>query len=183
MKIDNYTKLNPIGITRKALLDSYLSNYRGVRLIRLDNNSTSDMLQLRTYFLVKSKTSDKIEYCIVFDITSDKDKVDGKSDIKIMSNEPNFTFRFAFVYGKHDMLIKDLRETFLNKLAYTKKPKIRNPYEMLVMNEKIFHCIHFISKNKIKFHSKASEFGQGYKPLNTDQMVILVANEKKRKRK
>ncbi len=179
MKIKDYVKLPSMGISKTAQLNSYLDNYKGVRVVRVDNTSTSELLQLRVYFLVKSKSDDKIEYCVTFDLTTDKSAVDKNTEFLTISNEPNFQFRYAFVYNKNKLMIRDLKEIFLNKLAYTKRPKVTNPHELLVMNEKIFHCIHYMSKNKIKFNKKVNNFGQTFKPMSADQMTQISNSSNK----
>ncbi len=182
MTIHEYTRLGSgIGISTSALIKSYLDNYSEVKLVRLDNTS-EELLKLRAYFLVQSNTFENIHYCITIDMIDEKEKVSNKTSIKVISNEPNYGFRYAFVYAKNNIQIKELQPIFLNKLMYTKPPKETNPREVLTMNEKVFHAIHYTSKNKIKFTKNSPSFGQSFKPLSVDQMTILYNKEKDRKK-
>jgi len=69
------------------------------------------------------------------------------SEVKIFSNNMSFTYTYAYVANKENLIIPFLKSK-IEKKALTKKPVIRNPPERLGFEKSIFYASQFILENR-----------------------------------
>lgn len=83
------------------------------------------------FFKVPSESTQKVEYDIIIEFYT-KDDVQTKENnlrnyyVKFYSNDPNFTFTFAYVYNREGLIISELKKKLSSK-SITEKPKTTNP--------------------------------------------------------
>jgi hypothetical protein len=87
------------------------------------------------FFKIPSESTQKVEYDIVIEFYT-KDLIQTQENnlknyyVRFYSNDPNFTFTFAYVYNKEGLIIPDLKKKLSSK-SITEKPKITNPNKMV----------------------------------------------------
>lgn len=87
------------------------------------------------FFTVPSESTQKVFYDIVVEfytrdtIEMQKNNLNGYY-VKFYSNDPNFTFTFAYVYNKEGLIIQDLKKK-LSAQSITERPKVTNPNKVV----------------------------------------------------
>ena len=83
--------------------------------------------------------------------------------VKFFSNDPAFVFTYLRVFLKNDLFFEDLKPK-ASKLALTKDPKIKNPYEVPGYSKILYFAYLFMkSKNLFAKHMYTS-YGLPYSP-------------------
>jgi hypothetical protein len=82
-----------------------------------------------------SETTPKLYYDVMIEFTGEDNldytmpKLDNYK-VRFFSNDPNFTFTFAYVYNKQGLIIQDLKKK-LSAQSITDKPKVTNPNKVV----------------------------------------------------
>lgn len=99
---------------------------------KIDHNFYTDGTSYFILLRVPSEIVPNFTYEVVFKF-SPKNMTDGHSSnlkgytVQFFSNDPAFTFTFAYVYNQHGILVEELLEKVPSEVLKT-KPKERNPY-------------------------------------------------------
>ena len=92
-------------------------------------------LRYLIFFTIPSESTQKVNYDVVIEFYT-KDTIQTQENnlrnyyVKFFSNDPNFTFTFAYVYNKEGLIIQDLKKKLSSK-SITERPKITNPNKMI----------------------------------------------------
>ena len=108
--------------------------------------------------------------------TSDKSKIANPTithyeDIKFFSNTPRFTFTFAYVYNKHDLIIPELKDKF-DDITFTEPPKKTNPRMGIGYDSALFILIYFLKANS--FYLRKSDIKRHGKNLSVRIFLNLM---------
>lgn len=141
MTLDEYGK-SPAGkgnVTgSQYLAEAYKTKFEKVMLRyngRIDHNFYTDG---KSYFIllrVPSEVVSKFTYEVVFKFSPTKMTDSHSSTLKnykvqFFSNDPAFTFTYAYVYNAHGILVDELLDKVPDEVLKT-KPKERNPYGVI----------------------------------------------------
>ena len=87
------------------------------------------------FFTIPSESTQKIFYDVAVEFYT-RDTIETQKNIlngyyvRFFSNDPNFTFTFAYVYNKQGLIIQDLKKK-LSAQSITDKPKVTNPNKVV----------------------------------------------------
>jgi len=87
------------------------------------------------FFTIPSESTEKVFYDVAVEfytrdtIETQKNNLNGYY-VKFYSNDPNFTFTFAYVYNKEGLIIEELKKK-LSAQSITDRPKITNPNKVV----------------------------------------------------
>ena len=108
------------------------------------------------YFNLPSKSNkkypdDKVYYDIVLQFSPPGSAFrDHQSihdwDLKVFSNMPNFMFTFTYAFKAKKGLI-DFPTKYFSKKALKERPKMKNPYLFLGIDEGLYHCIMYMDRH------------------------------------
>jgi len=154
---------NPSGIgssafyRRDLIVQNLKSRYQDlINKVKTRNEISHRIFEIdekNILFLIKIPSEKyDIVYDVVFLFTLVDEKMAGNLltayDISFFSNNPAFTFNYAYVLKKKDMLIKFLFPK-INKKALTLPPSVRNPSMILGFEKSLYFAGLYMINNKL----------------------------------
>lgn len=142
-----------LGQNRKLIVDTLKGKYESLtnrKEIKM-KCYIAEMAIPKKYYIhltIPSETERENTYDAIFEFTQDKDVPMTKWNVRVFSNSPSFAFTFAYVYLKHDLMIKGLAKK-LGKEFMRKEPNIRNRYQVVSYEKYVFFGAMFILDSKI----------------------------------
>lgn len=161
-------------------LDKLLLKVNG----KIDYNLYINGSKYYVSFKIPHHTYDKFFYDVVIELST-SDKALGavrdlkKYDVKFFSNDPSFTFTWAYVFNQNDMLIPALRQK-CSPIALKQAPIVRNPSETMGYNKYVYYA--YLLMRLYNLFDKA-EFDLKRKPYSTLSSSIVNADRKFEERK
>lgn len=186
MTLDNYI-LNPMlkqnailnAATREIMRKQYENKFN---LLLLRENGK---IKYNLYYYEKdnsywalmkipSETVPNFYYDLVFKFTADA-SIGGTNDlfkfnVQFFSNDPAYTYTYAYVFRKNDVWIKELASK-LSREALTKSPKEKNPDEQIGY-EKVIYFGYLLMKQRGL--NKLTRFKSESSPLVPKDFVQLI---------
>ena len=83
--------------------------------------------------------------------------------VKFFSNDPAFVFTYLRVFLKNDLFFEDLKPK-ASKLALTKDPKIKNPYEVPGYSKILYFAYLFMKSKNLFAKHMYTTYGLSYSP-------------------
>lgn len=83
--------------------------------------------------------------------------------VKFFSNDPAFVFTYLRVFLKNDLFFEDLKPK-ASKLALTKDPKIKNPYEVPGYSKILYFAYLFMKSKNLFSKYMYTSYGLPYSP-------------------
>lgn len=142
-----------LGQNRKVIVDTLMSKYESLTNRKeIKMKCYISQLAIPTKFYVHltipSETERDNTYDVIFEFTKDKEKSMANWDVRVFANSPSFAYTFAYVYLKHDLMIKSLAKK-LGKEFIKLEPKVRNRYQIVTYEKYVFFGAKFILDSKI----------------------------------
>lgn len=162
MNIQNYL-INPMGKGSSVMM---LSNARK----ELDNQYVELYIKMSVkwyilddkYYIahvkVPSKSRERLWYDVLleFDIDTMRDTSSStinNANVRVFSNCPSFAYTYANVFNQNKDLIDWTRNKYPRDII-TKKPEIRNPYEITSYERSLYFAIKYILSNGRNYKAK-----------------------------
>ena len=99
------------------------------------------------YIKVPSEVVPDFYYDVVVKMKVNKNSMNlSDSEVQFFSNDPNFSYVFAYAFKKHNMTIPEL-EFKMSKDALTKKPVQKNP-QLIINYVKSLYFAYIVMRNK-----------------------------------
>ncbi|MBP5595713.1 MAG: hypothetical protein J6Y02_10050 [Pseudobutyrivibrio sp.] len=161
-------------------LDKLLLKVNG----RVDYNLYVNGSKFYVHFKMPHHTYEKFFYDVVIEFST-SDKALGavrdlkKYDVKFFSNDPSFTFTWAYAFNMSDLLIPSLRQK-CSKLSLKQAPVIRNPAESTGYNKYLYYA--YLLMRLYNLFDKA-EFDLKRKPYSAMLSAVVNADRKFEERK
>lgn len=99
------------------------------------------------HVMVPSETDRENTYDVIIKFESSKEVENATTlkpyNVKFFSNIPSFTYTYAYVYNKNDLLVDELKDKF-DKEVLLKAPVKRNPQETFGYEKSIFFAAYAI---------------------------------------
>ncbi len=181
LKMIDGRKVLAVKDVHRVLMSKFQEISKDIRIIGMENLDKKGKLNLIVHYEIPSETYKEIKYIVILHFIADSKTIDGNTSIKILSNSPNFGFTYAFVFNKAKLLVNEYKESILNRLQLTKKPRITNPKMLLGIDKSIFYAINYTSFIKHTLTNTSKNIRPIYKHYPTsDDMVILTQKMKKK---
>ena len=194
MTLDEYI-LNPMGKKNAVLNAAAREGIRKMYKFKFDNIMLRENGKLKyhlfkksddntywAYFKIPSETVKDFYYDVVFKFYADNDVKDAgrnlfKYNIKFFSNDPAFTFTYAYVFAKNHLFVEELMRKMSTKALKTAAVE-KNPNDVIGY-VKIIYFAYLVMENRnlnkiSKFESEAKPFDLAYlyKEIeNTDDKI------------
>ena len=155
--LDQYIK-NPSGARTRITGEEevarnvYTDKYNKL-MLKVANNINyvlfkKDQERYIIYLKIPSENTPKLFYDVVLDFrtTEDVKKRIGNLNgyyVRFFSNDPNFTFTYAYVFNKRGLIIPELKSKLSTK-SLKEKPKTTNPNKMVGYVKSIYFAYLFI---------------------------------------
>lgn len=146
---------------RGLLLKSY-EDYRKSTIIKLitasynlpyKNNYTDPYFAI--HYKILSEKIKNIFYDVIIQFITD-DKIVADTQVRLFCNSPQFTFTYAYCYGKEgDLIFNHLYP----KEVLNEYPKMKNPLCLKGLDKHVYACLKHTVANKINY-SSISKFGK-----------------------
>ena len=135
-------------------------------------------------FKIPHHTYDNFFYDVVIEFSANNNAIrvnpDLKGyDVKFFSNDPSFTFTWAFAFNKSSLLIKEFKSK-ASPLSLKMNPTVRNPSESTGYNKYIYYA--FLLTKLYGLFEK-SKYTLGGKPFSVLNNMVSSANAKFEERK
>lgn len=102
-----------------------------------------------------------------------------KYNVRFFSNDPSFTFTWAYAFNKQDLIIKKLKSK-LSPLSLKQAPVVRNPSESTGYNRFLYYA--YLLAKLYNLFDKA-EYTLKSKPLSSLPSTIMSSDKKLEERK
>lgn len=142
-----------LGQNRKVIVATLTSKYESLterKEIKM-KCYTATLAAPTKYYIhltIPSETERENTYDVVFEFTKNMSKPMKDWNVKVFSNSPSFAYTFAYVYLKHDLMIKHLANK-LGKEFQRKAPEVRNRFQIVGFEKYVFFGAMFIRDSKI----------------------------------
>ena len=130
------------------------------------------------HFKIPSEKFDDLFYDVLInfipiDVENEKSNMLNNYSVKLFSNSPAFTFTYTYVLNMNGLLIPFIKSK-CNKLALTKRPRIKNPVEQYGFEKSIYFASLFIKENKLLFKESLRQYT---KSLNEKKILRSIKTD------
>jgi hypothetical protein len=171
---------------RETMHKEYIRKYDAILVRehgRIDYKFFKDKQnRLYGYFKIPSETIEKFYYDVVVQFTGNEDTKEVGTNlfeynVRFFSNDPAFTYTYAYVFNRNDLLIKSLRDK-MSKTALKKAAVEKNPSNQ-VGYVKTLYFVYLTMLNKGLNHTANVE--PGAVPLESiDTLKNLITDTDKK---
>jgi hypothetical protein len=117
----------------------------------------------------------KIIYSIVFLFEYDPKRSIADRDMKLFSNDPDWIFRYSYVFYKDD-LIPDFMLPKLPMECKKQSPHITNPEEIRGFSKKSYEAMRYLQIGNCLTDKYISKYGRELTPMDTARIMAGTAN-------
>lgn len=152
--------VNPTGphsaymTSRARIIDDLNSRYE--KLIQTNKTFTFKIYKKKEdyYFVFKipSEKYSQLFYDVVIQFIGDEETIKERTirnyKLRLFSNSPAFTFTYAYVLNKNNVLVEILKSKF-SKEALNNPPSVKNPVESYGFEKSCYFACRFIQQNDL----------------------------------
>lgn len=173
-------------VMRETMHKEYIRKYDAILVRehgRIDYKFFRDKQnRLYGYFKIPSETIEKFYYDVVVEFTGNEEVKEAGTNlfeynVRFFSNDPAFTFTYAYVFNRNDLLIKALRSKMSQK-AIKKAAVEKNPSNQIGYVKTLYFVYLTMLNRGLNFTSNVNPAAIPIESMDTIRNLIMDTDKK-----